>query len=151
MATSLTRWNPFEELSNWWPRSMFNRELVSAMRPDGTMSIEWNPRCDMTENDKEVMLHVELPGVEEKDIDISVAENVLTIRGEKKQEQEEQRDGQTYTERFFGSFERRMSLPANIDIDNASAQLKGGVLELRLPKLKPEEPEAKKINIRASS
>ncbi len=130
---------------------MFNRELVSAMRPDGTMSVEWNPRCDMSENDKEVVLHVELPGVDEQDINISVADNVLTIRGEKKQEQQEEREGQTYTERFFGSFERRMSLPPSIDIENANAELKDGVLELRMPKLKPEEPESKKIQIKASS
>jgi HSP20 family protein len=148
--SNLSRWSPFDELTNWWPRSLFNRDVFSALRPDGTMSVEWNPRCDVSETDTEVIVHAELPGVEAKDMEVSVSEGMLTVRGEKRTETTEEKDeGRTYRERFFGSFERRLSIPANVDADKVDAKLTDGVLEVRLPKVKPVEPAVKKVEIKS--
>jgi HSP20 family protein len=147
--SSLIRWNPFDEIANWWPRSIFNRDVVGSLQADGMMSVEWSPRCDLSETEKEVVVHVELPGVEPKDMDVSVSEGMLTIRGEKHREQKEEKEGRAYTERFFGSFERRISLPANVETEKVDARLNDGVLEVHLPKATPERPAAKKIEIKS--
>jgi HSP20 family protein len=147
--SSLTRWNPFDEIANWWPRSIFNRDVVGSLQPDGTMSVEWSPRCDLSESEKEVVVHVELPGVDPKDMDVSVSEGALTIRGEKRREHKEEKEGRTYTERFFGSFERRISLPTNVETEKVDARLNDGVLEVHLPKTTPEQPASRKIEIKS--
>lgn len=70
--TSLTRWNPFDELLTTLPRSLFGRDFLAGLQPGGELKLEWNPRCDVTESDGEVVVHVELPGVEAKDMDVSI-------------------------------------------------------------------------------
>jgi HSP20 family protein len=141
--TTLTRWNPFEELAALWPREVFGR-----LRPNGELSLEWNPRCDVSDNGSQVVVHAELPGVEAKDIEVSVLDSSLTIRGEKKVEKTEERDGQTYSERFFGSFERSLAIP-EVDQSRIEAVLKDGVLEVRLPKAEKPVREPHKVEIKA--
>jgi HSP20 family protein len=103
------------------------------------------PRVDVSETDKEVTLTVELPGVEEKDIDVSLTGDQLTIKGEKKSEHEDKKDeeGRVFhrVERSFGSFQRTMTVPYDVDPDQVSAQFKDGVLKITLPK--PADTEAK--------
>lgn len=90
------------------------------------------PAMDIHQNDDELEITAELPGVKEEDIDITIDDGILTIRGEKKSSREEDEGG--YRERTYGSFERRLTLPPNIDDDNCSADFKDGVLTIRLPK-----------------
>ena len=90
------------------------------------------PAMDIHQDDKQVEITAELPGVKEEDIDISIDDGVLTLRGEKKSTREDKESG--YRERSYGSFERRLTLPSNIDEDNCSADFKDGVLTITLPK-----------------
>jgi HSP20 family protein len=98
------------------------------------------PRIDVSEKDDEIIVSAELPGLEEKDVDVTLTDNVLLIRGEKKQEKEERERGYTYTERSYGSFERRIPIDAEVLADKVSAGFKNGVLTVTLPK----SPEAQK-------
>lgn len=101
------------------------------------------PQMDVTETDKEIKVSAEIPGVEAKDIDVSVENGVLTIKGEKKYEREEKEKGQYRMERSYGSFERAIELPAEVDESKAKAEFKKGVLRLTLPK-KPGAPSRRK-------
>ena len=106
------------------------------------------PSVDVSESDKEIEVTAELPGIDEKDIDISLAEGVLTIRGEKKSEVEKKEKDYYLQERTFGSIERVVPLPDTIDLDSANATFKNGVLTVKLAK-KPEAAAAtKRITVR---
>ena len=106
------------------------------------------PRMDMYEEEKELVIKAEMPGVSKKDIEINLNDDMLTIKAEKKEEKEEGEEGTThYTrERRFGQYTRYMTLPSRVDAENISATLKKGLLEIRLPKA--EEPQSKQIEIK---
>lgn len=142
---NLVRWNPFEELVNLWPRDFFSR-----VEPGGSLAVEWNPRCDVSEGEDAIIIHAELPGVVVQDMEVTVLDSTLRIRGEKRGEKKEEEKGRTYSERFFGSFERTIAIPATVDASKIEATLKDGVLEVKLPRTIPVEPAEKKITIRAS-
>ena len=99
-----------------------------------------SPRIDISEKDDEIVVSAELPGLDEKDVEVTLTDNVLLIRGEKKLEKEEKERGHTYTERSYGSFERRIPIDAEVLSDKVSAAFKNGVLTVTLPK----SPEAQK-------
>ena len=106
------------------------------------------PKLDMFEENNELVIKAEMPGVRKKNLDISLDGDVLTIKAEKKEEKEEGEKGSThYTrERRFGQYVRYMTLPALVDAEKVSATLKKGLLEIRLPKT--EGPESKKIEVK---
>jgi HSP20 family protein len=106
------------------------------------------PQVDVTETDKEVKVCAEIPGVEAKDIDVSVEDGTLTIRGDKKYEREENERGQYRMERSYGSFERTIPLPAEVDEAKAKAEFKNGVLRLTLPKRPGAQSRRKKIPVK---
>ena len=105
------------------------------------------PKTDMFEEEGQIVVKAEMPGVSKKDLDISLEEDVLTIKAEKKEEKEEgEKDTTNYTrERRFGQYIRYITLPALVDVDNISATLKKGILEIKMPKA--EAPKAKQIEI----
>jgi HSP20 family protein len=107
------------------------------------------PSMDVTETDKEIEITAELPGLEEKDVQINVADNVLMIRGEKKAEKEEKDKDYRLVERTYGSFSRTLELPAGIDPDTIKASIAKGVLKVTVPK--PEPAEMKKIEVKAAA
>ena len=109
---------------------------------------DWMPSVDLSENEKEITIHAEIPGMEVKDIDISLNGRVLTIKGERKQEQEEKEKNYHCIERRYGSFSRSFELPADVDSNKVKAEYKDGVLKLNLPKTK--EQSVKKIEIKTS-
>lgn len=106
------------------------------------------PRMDMYEEDKEVVVKAELPGIKKKDIDIKLDGRMLIIKAEKRDEKEEGEEGTThyYRERRFGQYVRRMTLPARVDAERVTASLKKGLLEIKLPKA--EVPEVTQIDIK---
>jgi len=106
------------------------------------------PSVDVVETDDTVVVKAELPGMEPKDVDISVSGDKLTIKGERKAEKEEK--GKTFyrMERCYGSFSRTIELPASVEADKAKADYKNGVLEITLPKT--EQVKAKKIPIKTN-
>jgi HSP20 family protein len=145
--TALTRWNPFTDIERLLPRDMFARDFFGRFLPDGGVAVEWSPRCDIDETDQEIVVHVELPGVEAKDMEVSVSDSMLTLRGEKRTEKKEDKGGRKYSERFFGSFERSLSIPSSVDESKVEARLRDGVLEVHMPKTAPVTPASKKIEI----
>ena len=109
-----------------------------------------SPSMDVTENDKQIEITAELPGLEEKDVQINVVDNVLTIRGEKKAEKEERKDDNHWLlERSYGSFSRSLTLPAGVTIDDIKANIAKGVLTVTVPK--PAPAQVKKIEVKAAA
>jgi HSP20 family protein len=108
------------------------------------------PRIDVRENEKEVDVEVELPGMDEKDIDVSVAEGTLVIRGEKKAQREEKDRGYIRRERSFGRIERVVPLPDGLDLDDAKAMFKNGVLTVAIPRTREAQDAVKHISVRSA-
>lgn len=108
------------------------------------------PRIDVNENEHEITVSAELPGMDEKDIDVSVSREALTIQGEKKEEREEKGTGYYRTERSFGSFSRSVPLPVEIDQDKVSAAFMKGVLTVTLPKKQGGTGKTNKIKVNVS-
>jgi HSP20 family protein len=129
---------------DFWSR--FDR---SAGVSNGLLSVT-GPRTDVTETDEAVDVSVELPGMDEKDIDVSLSDDVLTIRGEKKAEREEKKKGYYLAERSYGSFYRSIPLPPGVDSEKAEAQFKKGVLTVTLPKTPEAQAKVRKIEVKAS-
>jgi HSP20 family protein len=108
------------------------------------------PQVDMTEDDKSIKVVAELPGMDEKNIDINLSRDSLTIKGEKREEREEKGKESYYAERSFGSFSRVIPLPSEVNPDQAEATFSKGVLTVSMPKLHEEKKEQKKIEVRTS-
>jgi len=110
-----------------------------------------SPRIDVGESDTAMEVTVELPGVDEKDIDVTLADNVLTIKGEKKSESTDTEKDYHVVERSYGSFMRRMRVPFNVGADNVEAHFDKGVLTVRLPKPPEVGAQATKVAIKSQS
>jgi HSP20 family protein len=111
---------------------------------------EFTPRVNITEREKELEVTAELPGMTEKDIDITLARDVLTIKGEKKHETEEKNDNFYRMERSFGKFSRVIPLPANVvDNEHVHATFKNGILTILLPKLEEAQQVSRRITVNA--
>jgi HSP20 family protein len=108
----------------------------------------FEPSLDLTETEKELKITVELPGMDEKDIDLSLSQNTLTIKGEKREEKEDRTHGFYRVERSYGAFQRTIPVPCEIDSDKVEATFKKGVLSISLPKTEQERCHSKKINIK---
>jgi len=120
--------------------------FATALTNDGKRS----PRINVSEADKEIEITAELPGVEENDIDVSLSDDQLTIKGEKKSETEKTDKDYHLVERIYGSFERTMRLPCEVDSDKVKAKFKNGVLTVTLPKSPEAEAKTKKIPIKGN-
>jgi HSP20 family protein len=105
------------------------------------------PQLDVVETDKSYEISVELPGVEEKDLDVSLAEGVLTIKGEKRYEKEDKSKNYLRVERSYGAFQRSIAMPSEVDEVKISAAFTNGVLKLTVPKKEGTKPSARKIQI----
>lgn len=108
------------------------------------------PKLDVAETEKEYQVTLEIPGVEEKDIDVSLSGDVLTIKGEKKAEEKEEGKNWHRVERSYGSFQRSFTLPDGVNSDKIEAGFKNGVLDVRIPKTGEVKLETKKISVKKS-
>jgi HSP20 family protein len=108
-----------------------------------------SPSVDIAETDSEIAITADLPGLEEKDIEVSLDNDVLTIRGSRKEEREEKRKNYHLMERSYGSFQRTLHVPAGVDKDKVKASFKNGVLNVTLPKLPEAKAARRKIEISA--
>lgn len=122
-------------------------ELSMPLAGPADLATDALPRIDIRETDKEVDIEAELPGMDESDIDVSVAEGALMIRGEKKAEHEVKGNGYTVHERSFGHVERTVPLPDGLDIDSAKATFKNGVLTIAIPKTAEAQAAVKRISV----
>lgn len=112
--------------------------------PTGERGLGW-PSIDVKEDDKRVCIEAELPGIDEKDIEVTLTDNVLGIRGEKRVEQDDAKS--QYSERYFGTFERRIQLGTEVDSDKVKAKFKNGVLKIEIPKTEKAQERSKRIPI----
>ena len=106
----------------------------------------WAPAIDMVDANDEIVLRADLPGMDEKSIDVSVQDGTVTISGERKEEKEEKKEDFYYAERSYGAFSRTVMLPVGVDADRVKATFKKGVLEVHLPKAK--EAKGRKVDIK---
>jgi HSP20 family protein len=121
---------------------------LSGLRQGFPLAQGLTPSLDVKENEKELIVKAELPGIDEKDIDLTIHDGVLTLRGEKKGERSDDHENYHIMERSYGSFQRAIRLPETIDEDKVEARFDKGVLTVTLPK-RPELVKAqKKIEIR---
>ena len=149
MARELMEWRPFREVSRLrremdrlWDDFFGPGRL--GLRP---LEAEWAPAMDVAETADKVVVKAEVPGMEPKDIDITLSGEILTIKGEKKSEREEKKENYHLVERSYGSFSRSLKLPAAVDADKIEASYKQGVLTITCPK--KEEVKPKAIEIKA--
>jgi HSP20 family protein len=130
--------------------NMFTGFSLSSSAPmeRGTAQT-FSPRVDVSETDKEIKVSAELPGMEEKDIDVSLTRDTLTIKGEKKGETEEKGKDYYRMERSYGSFTRSIPIPVEVDTDKVEATFKKGVLDITLPKTEKAIGQTKKIAVKS--
>lgn len=147
---ALIRWEPTRELSSLQGEMnrLFNTFFDAPATPGngGTGVRRWVPAMDLVETEDSFVLRADLPGMSEEDIAIEVEDNVLTVSGERKAEQDERGEGFYRVERAFGSFRRSLTLPEGVDPKAVQAAFDKGVLEVRIPK--PEERKPRRVSIR---
>ncbi|MFY9939594.1 MAG: Hsp20/alpha crystallin family protein [Silvibacterium sp.] len=150
--TLLTGWESFRELSAMQDRmNRMNRFFRVANRPEGpeealtTTAVA--PPVDIYEDEHNIILKIEVPGIDEKDIDVSIQNNTLTVRGERKIEKEEKEENFHRVERQYGSFTRSFTLPSSVDPGQVSAHCDKGVLKISLAKKAEAKPKQIKVNV----
>ena len=128
----------------------FDRFFASGSLPSwrGPHTGSWSPGVDIVENEKNVLLRVDLPGVDQENIDIQMEDGVMTLKAERKFDKETQDGNYQRVERGYGLFERSFSLPENVDGDNISAAYNMGVLDVTLPKVKVKSKKVKVVAVK---
>lgn len=152
---ALMRWNPKRDLSAW-PSELFNiqREMNRLFdtfvrddeAPEGLSM--WMPAVDISEHDDQYLVRMELPGVRKEDVRITIENNILTIRGEKKQEATIAEDAYRRVERSYGSFQRSFKLPAAVKPDKIEAAAADGVLTVHVPKAEEARPQQVEVKVK---
>ena len=154
MGKEVTIWKPFTELTPFREFERMRRDMdrlwdsffEGGLTKRGEERGGWLPSLDVSETKNELVVKAEVPGMDAKDIDISLSDGVLTIKGEKKQEKEEKEADYHLVERSYGSFVRSVRLPKEVQGDKISASYKDGILKVALPK--SEEAKKKEIKIK---
>ena len=146
--TVLTRWDPFREFNTLQDRmNRLFRDSFSEGREEGLTTTGFAPAVDVYEDEHNVILKIEVPGIEEKDIDVRVENNTLTVHGERKFEKEEKEENYRRVERQYGSFTRSFTLPNTVETENVSANYDKGLLKIKLSKKAEAKPKQIKVNI----
>ncbi|MGA9177786.1 MAG: Hsp20/alpha crystallin family protein [Desulfobacterales bacterium] len=144
----LMRWNPMRDVFGFGHRMnhLFDDVFRPVAREDGGLSM-WNgyPTVDIYDNDENIVITAELPGINKTDIVIDVKDRVLTLKGERSFDNEVKEEKYYCRERTFGKFQRAFRLPADVDPEKISADYKDGILKIDIPK--PEEQKPKKITV----
>lgn len=143
----------FPELSNWSPldrlasfRDEINR-LFDSPTADNSFFSGWNPTLDVYDEKDHFLVSVELPGMKKDEINLSYQDGVLTVSGERKHEREGKEGATFRSERYFGKFQRSVSLPASVDAAKIAANYKDGVLQIELPKAEEAKPKQIQVNV----
>ena len=129
----------FEDFTKSWPQ-------LGALTGRGVMM----PNIDVHETDKGLEVTAELPGVDEKDVEVTLVDNVLTIKGEKKYEKKQGEEGRVVSERSYGAFQRSFTLPYDVDPNKVEANVDKGILKIQLPKSAELKNKTKKIAIKGA-
>jgi len=147
----LKKWEPFRDLASF-QRDM-QRDMEDFFRKTFGTSLfkremrEWYPSIDCFIKNNQFVIHADLPGIDPKDVDISITGNMLTLKGERKAEYDEKKEGYLYHEASYGSFERTLELPEGIDTNKVHATYKNGILELTMPAKAEALPKKVKVEV----
>ena len=146
--TMITRWDPFRELNTITDRMnrLFQDTYGTQQREEGLTS-SFVPAVDIYEDEQTVTVKMEVPGIDQKDIDVRLENNTLTVRGERKFDKEEKEENFRRIERRYGSFYRAFTLPNTLDAEKVSADYDNGVLKIKLAKKAEAKPKQIKVNI----
>jgi HSP20 family protein len=144
---TIVRYDPFRDLRTLQEEvnRLFSTNLTRGFGEEGIGRGAWNPSVDIYENKDHIVLEAELPGMNREDFELSVENNVITLRGERQFEKKEDSDNYHRVERSYGSFTRSFTLPQTVSADGATAEYRNGVLRVTLPKR--EETKARRIQI----
>jgi HSP20 family protein len=150
--TLLTRWEPFRELSTMQDRmNRMNRLFRESYSPEGPeealTTTSFAPPVDIYEDEHNITLKLEVPGIDEKDIDVRIEGNTLSVHGERKIEKEEKEENFCRIERQYGNFTRSFTLPSSVDPGQVSAHYDKGVLKINLAKKAEAKPKQIKVNV----
>jgi HSP20 family protein len=144
---SIVRYDPFRDLRTLQEEvnRLFSSNLTRGFGEEGIGRGAWNPSVDIYENKDHIVLEAELPGMKQEDFELTVENNVITLRGERQFEKKEDSDNYHRVERSYGSFTRSFTLPQTVSAEGATAEYNNGVLRVTLPKR--EETKARRIQI----
>jgi len=153
---SLVRWNPARELATW-PSDLFGIQREMNKMFDGFLRgttdedyaiSSWTPAVDIAEHDDGYLVKVELPGVNKDDVKLTLENNILTMRGEKKLEKETKKENYHRVERSYGTFQRSFTLPAAVKAEKIDASYKDGILTVLLPKAEEAKPKQIEVKVK---
>jgi HSP20 family protein len=150
ICMSLIRWDPFGDVD-----ALFGRLMPSALgrwprvtlEGNGGRKLEWSPSADISETEKEYVIRAELPAVKKEDVQVTLDEGTITIKGERKQQTEDKNEKFHRVESFYGSFERSFSLPDNVNSDAVRCESKDGILTVHIPKTETLKQKPKQITV----
>ena len=145
--TTITRWDPFRNISTL--QEQVNRLFEDSFfrgRVDESSLAAWTPAVDIYEDGNQMVIKADLPDVNEKDIEVRLEDNTLSIRGERKFEKKVSEENYLRVERAYGSFSRTFSLPSTVDAEHINAEYRNGVLTVALPKREESKPRQIKVS-----
>jgi HSP20 family protein len=147
---SIVRYDPFRDLRTLQEEvnRLFSTNLTRTFDDEGISRGAWAPSVDIYENKDQIVLEAELPGMKQEEFDLSVENNVITLRGERKFEKTDETDNYHRVERSYGSFTRSFTLPQTVSAEGATAEYNNGVLRVTLPKR--EETKARRIEVKGT-
>ena len=147
MASTITRWDPFRDLVQLQDRVNRLFQESATGREEGFNTPSFVPPVDIYEDEHNIVLKVEVPGVEQKDLDIRIENNTITIRGERKIEKETKEENYHRVERRYGSFQRSFGLPNTVNPEQVTADYENGILKVTLAKRAEAKPKQIKVNV----
>lgn len=142
---TLTRYNPFRDMEDFSRNWSLLPDVFSRFFDEPVAVRPWSPSVDIEEKDNEIVLKADIPGVNQKDLEVRLENGTLTLKGERKFEKEDKQKGYHRIERGYGSFVRSFALPTAVDADKVQAHYHDGVLTVTLPKT--EASKARKVKI----
>ena len=147
---AIVKWDPFRDIVTLRDRMdrLFDDSLARIRGGEEEFGLSgWAPSVDIYETPDNLVIKAEVPGVNKEDITVEVKDNTLCLKGERKFEKDVKEENYHRMERSYGSFKRLFSLPATVDQDKVKASFKDGVLEIKLPKIRKEEPKQIKVDV----
>ncbi len=144
---SLVRWDPFDDLASLRESMDKLFEEFFTHRPRGQVVAAWEPAVEVFETDSDVVVRAELPGIDPKNVEITVTDDTLTLKGEARLEREDKGRNYHRRELRYGSFLRSLALPSDVKGDQATASYRNGILEIRVPKSERAKPKSVKVEV----
>jgi HSP20 family protein len=144
---SLIKWEPLREFESIFDRYAKALRWPASQGQELLSTSDWSPSVDISERNKEFVIKAEIPNVKKEDVKVSMDHGILTIQGEKKQEEEKSDEKYHRVESYYGKFIRSFSLPDNVDENNIQASYKDGILNLHIPKKAESKPKSIEVTV----